>query len=188
MNPESRKEIRDQAVGKAHGRHPDEGTGPAPALRGNIDAYVLIGMVVLSIVFIALIPYQIAEPKLSFGRSFSQIKPSLFPTLAASGLLITSMLALLQSIQRGVTHPFKNITRKIAIQLVTVIAILWVFALIFEPVGYWISGILVSLLLSLYLGNRNILTLAILCLGVPTLIYYVFTHLLLISLPPGLLY
>jgi hypothetical protein len=40
----------------------------------------------------------------------------------------------------------------------------------------------------LFLGNRNILTLLILSLGVPSFIYFVFTKLLLVSLPEGIIF
>lgn len=161
--------------------------GTKPALRGNIEAYVFIGFIVLAFVILLIIPTQIEEPTLTFGRSFNEIPPTLFPNIAASGLLVLSALALLQSIQRGASNPFEGLTVKLASQLGTIMFILWIFALLFEPLGYWVSGILVSFVLSVYLGNRNIVTLAILCLGIPSAIYYVFTRLLLISLPEGIL-
>ena len=43
-------------------------------------------------------------------------------------------------------------------------------------------------ILSVFLGNRNIFTLALLSFGVPLTVYHVFTRLLLVSLPEGLLY
>lgn len=166
----------------------DEQNTRSGSLRGNIEAYVLIVLMVLSVAFVFLVPFQIPEPKISFGRAIGQIEPTLFPRLAATGLFVTSSFALFQSIRRGGGNPFKDISRAIAIQLGVIIAILWLFALIFEPLGYWASGIVISLMLSLYLGNRNWIALIVLCAGIPTVIYYIFTRLLLISLPEGILY
>jgi hypothetical protein len=162
--------------------------GRHAAFRGNVEAYVLCALMILSVVFIILVPTQIPEPKISFGRAIGQLSPTFFPRLAAAGLFATSAAALFVSIRRGGGNPFANLDRKILLQLLGIIVILWLFALAFVPVGYLVSGIAVSLILSLYLGNRNPITLAILCIGVPTAIYYIFTKYLLISLPEGILY
>ena len=165
-----------------------EDNGKRPSFRGNVEAYVLCALMFLSIVFIILVPTQIPPPKISFGRAIGQLEPTFFPRLAATGLFATSAAALFVSIRRGGGNPFADLDRKILLQLLGIVVILWLFALAFAPVGYLVSGIAVSLILSLYLGNRNPITLAILCIGVPTAIYYVFTKFLLISLPEGILY
>jgi putative tricarboxylic transport membrane protein len=158
------------------------------SLRGNIEAYILIALIVLAAVFLVLIPYQIEKPKLLFGRAFMDMKPTLFPTLAAVGLFVTATLALIQSLRSPQENPLKGLTRHVAMQMGILVAILYAFALAFEPVGYWISGILVSAILSLFLGNRNIWTLLLLSLGVPSFIYFVFTKLLYVSLPEGIIF
>jgi putative tricarboxylic transport membrane protein len=157
-------------------------------LHGNIEAYTLIGMMVLAAVFYFLIPYQIEKPKLLFGRAFMDMKPTLFPALAAIGMFVLSGVALIQSLRNPLREPFKGLDRQIIIQLSVIIVILYLFAISFEPLGYWLSGIMVSFSLSLYLGNRNIWTLALLSLGVPSFIYFVFTRLLLVSLPEGVVF
>jgi hypothetical protein len=159
-----------------------------PSFRGNVEAYVLLALMILSVVFIILVPTQIPEPKIAFGRALGQLPPTFFPRLAAAGLFVTSAAALFVSIRRGGGNPFAGIDRKILLQLGGVIVILWLFAMAFVPLGYWASGIAISLILSLYLGNRNPITLAILSLGVPSAIYFIFTRYLLISLPEGILY
>ena len=158
------------------------------ALKGNIEAYVLIGFIFLGTVFYLLIPYQVQKPKLVFGTTFMDMQPSLFPKLASIGLLITAILALIQSLRNPMVNPFKELTRPAIFQIVLVLIILYTFALIFGPLGYWLSGILISAALSFYLGNRNIFTLILLSVGIPSAIYFIFTRLLLISLPEGILF
>lgn len=162
--------------------------GRRPSFRGNVEAYVLCALMILSVAFIILVPTQIPEPKISFGRAIGQLPPTFFPRLAAAGLFAASAAALFVSIRRGGGNPFASINGKVALQLAGVVVILWLFALAFVPIGYLVSGVTVSLVLSLYLGNRNPVTLAILCVGVPAAIYYIFTKYLLISLPEGILY
>jgi len=166
----------------------EQESGKRSGFRGNMEAYVLLGLMIVSVIFMILLPSQIPEPKIAFGRALGQLSPTFFPTLAAASLLATSAAALFVSIRRGGGNPFSAISRKVVLQLAGIVVILWLFAVLFVPLGYWASGIAVSLVLSLYLGNRNPVTLALLCLGVPTAIYYIFTKYLLISLPEGILY
>lgn len=165
-----------------------EDNGRRASFRGNIEAYVLCALMILSIIFIILVPTQIPAPKISFGRALGQLEPTFFPRLAAAGLFATSAAALFVSIRRGGGNPFAGVERKVLLQLAGIIVILWAFAFLFVPLGYWASGVAVSLILSLYLGNRNLIALAILSIGVPTAIYLIFTKFLLISLPEGILY
>lgn len=135
-----------------------------------------------------LIPYQVDTPMLVFGQALMDMKPTLFPTVAGIGLTVTSAIAFVQSLARSQENPFKNINRAVLKQIGVILIALYVFAVIFEPVGFLISGVLVTAVLSFYLGNRNPLALAILAFGVPGAVYFVFTKLLHISLPEGLLY
>ena len=158
------------------------------ALSGNIEACVLIGFIFIAIAFFLLVPFQVQKPKLVFGTTFMDMQPSLFPKLAAIGLFITGILSLVQSLSRPMKNPFKDLTPNAILQISLLLMILYIFALIFEPLGYWLSGILISFALSFYLGNRNIFTLLLLSVGIPSTIYFVFTRLLLISLPEGIFF
>ena len=158
------------------------------ALKGNIEAYVLIGFVFIAVAFYFLVPFQVQKPKLVFGTAFMDMQPTLFPKLAAIGLFITAVLSLIPRLLHPLKNPFRDLTAGAAMQITLLLVILYIFALIFEPLGYWLSGILISATLSLYLGNRNIFTLVLLSVGIPSLIYFVFTRLLLISLPEGIFF
>ena len=158
------------------------------ALRGNIEAYVLIGFIFIAVAFYLLVPYQVQKPKLVFGASLMDMQASLFPKLAGWPHAVSVSLAFFRGLRHPLNNPFKGLTRSAALQITLLLIILYIFALIFEPLGYWLSGILISATLSLYLGNRNIFTLILLSVGIPSLIYFVFTRLLLISLPEGILF
>ena len=154
----------------------------------NIDTFAVIGLALLSVVVFIAIPWQIPAPKISFGQSPGQISPAFFPRLACLGLLITSVMALLEGRGKRRANPFEGFLRETAIQLFFVTLILWLFAFTFEPLGFLVSGIVTALTLSLYLGNRNLLAIGVVCFGIPVAIYLIFTRVLLISLPEGILY
>jgi len=155
--------------------------------RISVSGYVALFFLVLSLIFYFLIPYQIEKPKLTFGRELMDMKPTLFPAIAALGLCAMCVLSLVQSYLDPEENPFKGFDGRTFRKLGGLIVILYLFALAFEPLGFLISGVIWVAAISLYLGNRNPLTLTLLSFGVPVAIYFIFTRLLLISLPEGLL-
>ena len=156
--------------------------------RLSVHAYVALGFFILSLVFYFLIPSQIEKPKLLMGRALMDMEVTLFPSIAAIGLCAMSALSFAISVLNPEENPFKGLKLGYFGKMAGFLVILYVFALIFEPLGYVISGMIVTGVLSFYLGNRNPVSLILLALGVPTAVYFVFTHGLLISLPEGILY
>ena len=180
------------------GRRPASATGwarrPSGAVvstrlpRLSVHACVALGLFVLSLVFYLLIPYQIEKPKLLMGRSLMAMEVTLFPSIAAIGLCATSALSFLLSLRHPEENPFAGMKLGEFGKMAGFLAILFLFATAFEPVGYVVSGVIVTGVLSRYLGNRNPIALALLALGVPVAVYLVFTRMLSTSLPEGILY
>jgi len=156
--------------------------------RLSVHAYVALFFLVLAIVFYFLIPYQIGKPKMVFGRNLMDMKPTLFPTLAALCLGAMCVLSVINSYIEPEENPFKDMNWASFRKIAGLIGILYVFALMFEPIGFLISGIIIVGFASFYLGNRSPIMIAILAVSVPSTIYFVFIKLLKISLPEGLLY
>lgn len=154
----------------------------------SVHGWVSVAFGVLAVIFYLLIPYQIEKPKLLFGRSFMDMEPTLFPKLAAAGLFVMCALAVIESLRAPEANPFKGMGPRAFGKMAGLLCILYLFALIFEPLGFLISGVFIVGLLSFYLGNRNPYTLVLLALGVPGTVYFVFTNWLNISLPEGILY
>lgn len=170
----------------------DPGNSPRQARRLfeslSPNSWAALTLLIIGITYYLLIPYQVDKPMLVFGQALMDMKPTLFPTIAGIGLTVTSALALVQSLRNREKNQFKSMTRTVLMQLCVILIVLYIFALAFEPVGFLISGVLVTTTLSLFLGNRDPLSLAILAVGVPGAVYFVFTKLLYIALPEGLLY
>ena len=157
--------------------------GRAHWLRISVQGWVALAFFLLGVIFYFLIPSQIEEPKLLLGRSFMDMEPTLFPRLATIGLCIMSAILFLVSVRNPEENPFKVMSLKSYAQMARFIFILYIFAVLFEPLGFLISSTIVVGALSYFLGNRNPYTLGLLALSVPTAIYFVFTRLLLVSLP-----
>tara|TARA_R110002049_G_scaffold296421_1_gene484492 strand:- start:153 stop:686 length:534 start_codon:yes stop_codon:yes gene_type:complete len=151
----------------------------------TFETYVALILVILAATFIILIPYQIQAPKLMFGRSFASMEPTLFPTISGFGLLLVSVIYLIQSFRVRTENPFRIIGFRSALRIVIVFGILSGYGLLFEPLGFILSSALAALLISVYLGNRGIISLVLISVALPSLTFYIFTYLLQVSLPEG---
>ncbi len=156
--------------------------------RLSVHAYVALFFLVLAIAFYFMIPYQIDKPKMVFGRNLMDMKPTLFPAIAAIGLAAMCVLSIINSYLEPEENPFKDMNWASFRKIAGLIVILYVFARMFEPIGFLISGIIIVGFTSFYLGNRSPVMIAVLAFGVPASVYFIFIKLLKISLPEGLLY
>ena len=169
-------------------KSPDYADHPSWKDRSNFNTIVAICLIVFSIVAFLLIPYQIEKPKLFMGRSLSNMTPSLFPRLSIVGLFILSVWYLIHSFQLNEKNLFKELGASNYIKGVVTLAVFMAYALLFEPLGFVLSSALVVGFLTIYYGNRNLIIVFIVLTGIPLVVYFVFTRLLKVSLPEGLLY
>jgi putative tricarboxylic transport membrane protein len=154
----------------------------------NFNTQVAVFLILFSVLFYVLIPYQIAKPKLFMGRALMGMKPTLFPRLTMIGLLGLSVLYFIQSFNLWEKNLFKDLDRKGLTRIVVTFLILGAYALLLEPLGFVLSSALIAGALTLYLGNRNIFILFLVIIGIPLAIFFIFTRALRVSLPEGLLF
>ncbi len=156
--------------------------------RMNFNTVVAIVLMVFSIIVFILIPYQIEKPKLLMGRSLSGLTPSLFPRLSIVGLFILSVCYLAFSPKMEEENLFKALKANSLVKVLVTVVVFIAYALLFEPLGFMLSSALVVCFLTIYYGNRNIFIMLLVVVGAPLAIYFMFTHILLVSLPEGLLF
>ncbi len=156
--------------------------------RINFNTKVAIFLILFSVAFYVLIPYQIAKPKLFMGRALMGMKPTLFPRLTMIGLLGLSVWYFIQSFNLWEKNLFKELDRKSLTRIVVTFLILGAYALLLEPLGFVVSSALTAGALTLYLGNRNIFILFLVIVGIPLAIFFIFTRALRVSLPEGFLF
>ena len=169
-------------------KSPDHTDHPSWKERSNFNTIVALCLIVFSIAAFLLIPYQIEKPKLFMGRSLSSMTPSLFPRLSIVGLFILSVWYLIHSFQLNEKNLFKELEARNYIKGVVSFGVFMAYALLFEPLGFVLSSARVVGSLTLYYGNRNLVIVFIVLTGVPLVVYFVFTRLLKVSLPEGLLF
>ena len=139
--------------------------------------------IVLWAVMFIIIPYQIQKPMLFMGRSLMGLKPTLFPRLATLALIGLNIWYLIISFRIDEKNGFMEVSKEGYFRVVATLTVFLAYALLFEPLGFVLSSVLVAGSLSTYFGNRSIPVGIAVSLGVPIGIYFVFTRLLKVSLP-----
>ena len=151
--------------------------------RFNFNTYAAIIFIVLWTVVFFIIPYQIQKPMLFMGRSLMGLKPTLFPRLATLALIGLSIWFLIISFRIDEKNGFKEVAKEGYFRIIVSLVVFVAYALLFDPLGFVVSSMLVAATLSTFYGNRNILIGILVSFGAPLGIYYVFTRLLKVSLP-----
>ena len=156
---------------------------PAWHKKINFNTFAAIIFIVLWTVVFFIIPYQIQKPMLFMGRTLMGLKPTLFPRLATLTLIGLSIWFLIISLGIDEKNRFKDVAKAGYFRIIVSLVVFVAYALLFEPLGFVVSSILVAGTLSTFYGNRNILVGILVSFGAPLGIYYVFTRLLKVSLP-----
>jgi len=151
--------------------------------RINFNNIAALFFILFSITFYLLIPYLIEKPRLFMGRSLMGIKPTLFPRLTMLGLLGLSIWYLIKSFHLKEKNLFKGLDRKGFTRILLTLVIFLAYALLFEPLGFFISSALMAVILTFYLGTRNIFILFLVVIVIPLVIFFVFTRGMHVSLP-----
>jgi putative tricarboxylic transport membrane protein len=166
------------------GRSPS-GSSPGSILKGrpNFNTVAGIVCVVFSIVLYIIIPYEVEEPPMLFGRSTSALDPKLFPTIIAVLFFLIGVWYIFESFGLREKNDFKLLTRGNLTNIAISVIVLFFYALTLERIGFIISSFLVTTCLTLYYGSRNILGILIVTIVIPVGVYYIFTRWLQVYLP-----
>ncbi len=154
----------------------------------NFNTIVAVCLIIFSIVAFLMIPYQIEKPKLFMGRSLTNMTPSLFPRLSIVGLFILSIWYLTHSFHLKEKNLFKELGKQSFVRILVTYAVFALYAVLLEPLGFIVSSALMVSFLMFYYGNRNLIIFFVVLIGAPLSIYYIFTRLLQVSLPEGILF
>lgn len=129
-------------------------------------------------------------------------QPSAFPHVMATGLIIFSVILLIQSIFALLTmkpemgehtgHPLAekaasvNVFKDKGVQAaLVVIALCAAFVLLFKPLGYVLTGALVSMTIMWLIGKRNPVQMVLVSLLVPLGMWVIFYKVLTVKIPLG---
>lgn len=166
------------------GRSPS-GSDPRSILksRPNFNTVAGIVCVVFSITLYIIIPYEVEEPPMLFGRSTSALDPKLFPTIIAVLFFFIGVWYIFESFGLREKNDFKLLTLSNVKNIAISIAVLFFYALTLEPIGFIISSFIVTMCLTLYFGSRSIIGILLVTIVIPVGVFYIFTRWLQVYLP-----
>lgn len=168
------------------GSHPPTGSPKGSGSRWsrwNFNHVTALALAAIAALFLAAVPYQVAKPEKLFGRALSSLDPMLYPRIVFGALLVIAIGYFFISGRLRELNLFREMDARgyfnVGVSLVCVVA--YAFAL--PILGFVVSGIALTFVLTVFYGNRNhYLTVAV-SLVAPLAIYYGATRLLLVSLP-----
>ena len=118
-----------------------------------------------------------------FGQSLNALDPTLFPRIVAVGMFVSAIWFLAESFQLRERNGFRDLDREAYVNVGVSVVAFALYALLMEPLGFVLSSILLVGGLSFFYGVRSILLIALVSVGVPVAVYFVFTRMLQVFLP-----
>jgi putative tricarboxylic transport membrane protein len=149
----------------------------------NFNTAIAIGFVVLAVLLFLVIPTQIETPLVIFGQSLNALDPKLFPRIVAAGFLILGCVYVFISPSMTDENGLAKLNREAVLNVSVSVAAFAAYAWLMEPLGFIPSSALLIGGLSIFYGLRNIAHTQAISLGIPTLMYFVFTRALKVFLP-----
>ena len=135
---------------------------------------------VLSVIFMGKL---VAPPKVLFGRSLTAIAPSMFPTIVLSALALLSAAFFIWLKRHPEDNEEVGLQRAALYRGAALFGLMTLYALLMEPIGFWLSSFIALSLISWLAGNRSIPQIGLLAIFAPPLLYLAATRLLAVSLP-----
>ena len=152
--------------------------------RVNFNTVVALGIILLGAGMLWIIPTQIAEPPRFFGRSSTGLSPKLFPQIVAVAFIVLGVVYGIASLKMTEPNGFAGMRASAWVNLGVVLVAMTAYVLLLIPIGYVAASVLVAITISLYYGSRSLIGIGLVGIAAPFLIFYVFTGLLGVSLPP----
>lgn len=118
-----------------------------------------------------------------------KIGPAFFPEILAGGLILFSVLLILQALLGKSIGDFQklSIREKGTQRILLSLAVMIVYCAVLKPVGFIIATIPFIMFHMFLLGNRKILQYVWVPVAITLAVYLVFEKVLVLSLPGGLL-
>ncbi len=151
--------------------------------RWNFNHVTAVAVAALAVALLLSVPYQVAKPERLFGRALSALNPALYPRVVLGMLLLIAIGYFVVSFRLRELNLFRTVDARgylgIAVTTVCVVA----YALVLPKLGFVVSGIALTAVLTVFYGNRNHFLTVMVSVLAPLAIYYGATRLLLVSLP-----
>jgi hypothetical protein len=160
-----------------------EADPPQRGRRINFNTVLAAGCVLFSIFLFAVIPSEVERPPVLFGMASQGLDPTFFPDVVATLFLLVGLWYLYASFRLADRNDFRGLSRDNYTSVAVTTVMFVVYAAILVPLGFVLSSALVVGALSVFYGARHWITIVLVSVGVPAVVYVVFRRLLTVALP-----
>ncbi len=157
--------------------------GPAIGRQFNFNTVAAVIFIVLAVVLFFIIPDQIDEPLIKIGNQ-NKLSPELFPRMVAAGFFLLGIWLFFKSFSVRQHNELRDLDREAITNVVVTLAIMAGYVFLMVNVGFVIGSAVMIMVMSTYFGNRNYGLGAAVSIIVPTIVFVLFTKVLVTSLPP----
>jgi hypothetical protein len=155
-----------------------------PQRRGiNFNTVLAGGCILFSIFLFLVIPSEVERPPMLFGTTSAALDPAFFPELVASSFMLVGLCYLYTSFRLNDANGFRGLKKHNYVSVAFTTVMFVVYASILQPLGFILSSALVVAVLSIFYGARHWLTIVLVAIGVPAVVYVVFRRILTVALP-----
>ena len=139
--------------------------------------------VLLGIFIYLKIPTEVEKPVLIFGQSSSEIDPQIVPTIIALMFFVFGIYTIIFEKNSNVSNTWPKLSRQVLINISVTITLLFMYALLFQFLGFVISSTLLIISLSTFMGNINLKYVILISTLFPLIIFFMFVNVMHVFLP-----
>lgn len=160
-----------------------DSSGARSGFQPNAHFIVAVLSAILAAAMWLLVPYQVDKPMPMFGFGAKGLDPKVFPYLVTAVWFFVSLWNVYVAVRQQDGED-ANLQGSLSGSVVVTVLASFAYAFSLEPLGFVLSSGLVVGGLSLFFGAREWLPIGVCAIGVPCVIFYIFTGYLHVSLPP----
>ncbi|WP_305988185.1 tripartite tricarboxylate transporter TctB family protein [Roseibium sp. MMSF_3544] len=156
------------------------------SLLGRMSAYAWFSLlnIFLAALMLALVPSQVDKPPALFGMDSEGLNPEFFPQVVTVLWLMASLWTFVDAISHPSEQTSVSIDLSALLRVLVTLGAALAYTLLLVPLGFVASSAAVIIVLSLFLGARSPLKIGFTAIVVPSAVFFIFTRLLTVSLPP----
>jgi hypothetical protein len=160
------------------------GDGAAPERRFNFNTVAAVLFITFAIVLFLLIPTQIDKPWIVLGVSQSTLPPELFPQVVSASFLFLGIWLFVKSFSLHQRNELRDLNREAIKNVGVTLVMMAAYVPLMVNWGFVVGSAAMIAVMSTYFGNRNYVLAAVVSIGIPMTVFFLFRRVLLTELPP----
>ena len=152
--------------------------------RINFNTVAAAFFIAFAITLFLLIPFHIDKPLIVLVGSQSNLSAELFPQMVASSFLVLGIWFFVKSFSIDQRNELRDLDREAITNVTVTLCIMAGFVLLMVNIGFVLGSAVMIAVMSTYFGNRNYVLTAVVSIGIPMTVFFLFRRVLLTELPP----